>query len=715
MDACSPHTIATCVGHLFEQPALSWPIPPIGVGLFVGLQISPTISENCNSEVLPLGDISPHVVQPRAPSSSVPRWSEEATCLIMWLVSWDVFIRSFCLMQLLAFMRLWLCAFKLQPKRPRVNQAVRLGRCSLRGAPLCLVLCLCVSTASAVRSHPYVGTRASSNIAQAEETGRRDDAPATVDLARSGSSGTDQRWVSASTRFFAGEVVDCTSDSLDDNWSFPVRILFYQSFALDTLFCAQEVDGVDDLVEVLEDRHDASGCQVAYLPITPQPTFDYVHLLAVPVFETGLPRIPVCFQLQTMRYPLRVWMDFCEVDFTVAQAHELAGQHWIPGSSVYVGFQTSPLAQDVSVRLVPGQLLRIVAPGCRELTPRTLEDKLRHPARSLRYTATCPLTDELRNRHQLGLAQPLCPLSVVQFDPNGAPDVTATEVAAQIVRDWGPVTLRRPPTAARDVSVRGEHVHSVVGLFPRDLHSRVPVFVDGRKIGLPYEIYASMSGNMTLREFLCQIGIVLSTLSFIYVTGTVGYDFRQQRVQVRKGDLAILHYSPLGAGHVWDPDHLPGGFLANPAGEVDHHAQADVSSPAGSSSRGAGGSRATCNAPDGTHGSNRRSANTRVRVCPAGLLLTSHAGASDGRTPTASFSSSILNCLSSGTRVSTKTCFSSTTQGTPLNSDVRFSTPSLWFFLLRLLDFQRRWRLPCCARPLWSFKRRTHRLLFSTP
>ena len=93
----------------------------------------------------------------------------------------------------------------------------------------------------------------------------------------------------------------------------------------------------------------------------------------------------------------------------------------------------------------------------------------------------------------------------VQFLPlNGMRDL-ASVLISHACRAWRPYRLIWPRWEIFDCWVRGRNACRVSGAFPVQLESRVPVIVDGRKVGLPVRMYASTTGRMALHEFMTRL------------------------------------------------------------------------------------------------------------------------------------------------------------------------------------------------------------------
>ena len=536
--------------------------------------LCPVRSSSINTHLFPLSDPSGCDEESFTSAfvcllEAAPTEPEAPEPLLAWLTLWfDAFVRSFCLLQLLAFLRLALFACPLRARAPATNQALRKVRSGLRGAPLCLVACFCVlQAADAVRSQPYVTSGQAASASPLMHRAAGDGMPMASASAEPdmGLYATGSATIPPATpaHFEAHRPADAIDlygpeSNLDDSWQLSVRILFFQRFALDSAVDTGSVEDVEDLVELLEERHDAWEMGVSFVPVSPQPAImDFALLIATPDLAQDMALVPVCFEVYGARGPPRLWADFCERDFTLSTALEHLAQAGPPGASVYVGQFAEPLDDGSSCVLTPGMLIRVLAPGCAPSQPRSLVEKLLHPDGFLRDSATCPLPLELRNHHLVGLAQPLAQLSVVPLDSTGAPIADAADLASQIARDWGPVRLMWPASPVRDVLIRGEHVHNIVGLFPRAVYTSIPVLVDGRHFCLPFQIYASKQGTMLLSEFLANIGLVLPGRHTITVTGTAPFDPVARTILIRAADVVVLHPGcRTGAEHAGGaPDH----------------------------------------------------------------------------------------------------------------------------------------------------------------
>ena len=118
-----------------------WPVPRLWQWL---------LTENPDSRLRPV------VLVKALVSSGEPSQTSLSYFLQWFEAALERWLRTFCLLQLLAFLRLAFAAFELRPQHPRRNCSLRRGRCLLRGAPLCLLLALGqLPSVHGVRSHPY--------------------------------------------------------------------------------------------------------------------------------------------------------------------------------------------------------------------------------------------------------------------------------------------------------------------------------------------------------------------------------------------------------------------------------------------------------------------------------------------------------------------------------------------------------------------------------
>ena len=70
--------------------------------------------------------------------------------LLQWMLDMlDSLLRSLALLQLLSFCRIWAFAMPMRRRRPHCNRVVIAARRTLRGAPLCLAVAICLPFATA--------------------------------------------------------------------------------------------------------------------------------------------------------------------------------------------------------------------------------------------------------------------------------------------------------------------------------------------------------------------------------------------------------------------------------------------------------------------------------------------------------------------------------------------------------------------------------------
>ena len=210
------------------------------------------------------------VIAAQEPAMSTP--GRGFSCLEACADYLHVVFRSFLLLQLLAFARLWVQAVPLRVERKFLNRSIRSARRSLLGAPLCLALAFCVTTTAAM---PNEGVAASAVHHAAALGGRPDGDPGASGrpLTECTAEATDEsRHATAGPAPPADEVdLGEVGGTLADHerarqvvnpeppelTHFPVCVLHYQTWSRCTAVPFGQRHSVDDVFDHAEEQMDA--------------------------------------------------------------------------------------------------------------------------------------------------------------------------------------------------------------------------------------------------------------------------------------------------------------------------------------------------------------------------------------------------------------------------------------------------------------------------
>ena len=467
----------------------------------------------------------------------------------------NVCVRSFLLLQLLAFLRLIVFATLCRSNQERRNRVVRGSRCFLRGAPVCLCLALCCVVATgaptgAADGGPFTDQLGielvNEALARTAAPHRNVHSDSTSDHCHD-ADGPDLRVPEpppAVPGIGAPSPVsgtDSTNES-DNTWFFPVRVLQLQREALQISMVAAVSRDAADAVARAEAVLDARARHCRFVAVEPQPSADYLVLLVEHVAAEHMFLIPVCIQLQAGADMIRIWMEYVDPDITFDGLRMLLGQDWPAGARVFVGTSRHPLSEYTSARLVSGTLIRVLAPG-RPLRPLvSTDDKLRFLDRHLGDVAVSgyPL-DDFRP-HRYGLLQPLHEARTVDFSPVGGMASLDSVVNSHADKGFGSTTLSWPVRQPARHYVRGQPVDRTAAAFPVSCTARCPLFVDGHHIGTPLQVYAAQTGWLLLPDLLHSIGLVVPWPEKLRVSGTVRTSPDGKAVLVRPSELLVLQY-----------------------------------------------------------------------------------------------------------------------------------------------------------------------------
>ena len=158
----------------------------------------------------------------------------------LWLAPWpaawlDAFVRSFLVLQLLAFGRLLFFAIPLRGSAPRTNRTIRTFRGTLRGAPLAFALAFCVMGAAAMEADTLSARSSMTCGGGAPAAAGGLDAPPSL----------------------PGDVRPSRVVSVTDShqaWQFPVMLLFFQRSPSFTTLEAGYATDTEDFVDLIAEK-----------------------------------------------------------------------------------------------------------------------------------------------------------------------------------------------------------------------------------------------------------------------------------------------------------------------------------------------------------------------------------------------------------------------------------------------------------------------------
>ena len=456
----------------------------------------------------------------------------------------EVFCRSLCLLQFLAFLRVLLCAIPLSRAAHRTNRRITVARFSLRGAPLALALAFCCVVVHAAPTAGGADAQAPSLVpldaTVAAAVARQSDPPA--DVSHAGPAVCTQRAVDDPSLSGTGLGVRHVA----------VQVLRIQSLPTFLSLRWSEVRQATVLVALAEEAIDAKGRGVQLVEVFPQPCSDTAVLLSVPTPCLQAGRCPVCIQCHVRDEMPHFWQEIVDNTVGLEEVRDLVGQDWSAQAQVYVSDSMRPLSTGESRPVSPGCLIRIVHKTSDVSKTRTLGVKLFQPEDNLRDPWDVGFPPDTYESHLYALLQLLEPTRRVQYSPiPNCHDLLDEVLVSHAASHWRPYDLCWPRDRVTDLLVRGRHVTLAAGVFPQSLTERVPLFVDGRPVGLPLRLYAAPQGNMPLHELLDMIGLFEPHADRLDIGGTADFDPEFRTLAVCAGDVLVLHY--LSAD---EPGHL---------------------------------------------------------------------------------------------------------------------------------------------------------------
>ena len=453
----------------------------------------------------------------------------------------EVFARSLCLLQLLAFFRLLFFAVPLTKAGHLSNRGIRSARTCLRGAPLALAIacCCCTVHASPGLSGLPVGSPSSVDF-DVLDTG------APSDLRGS----SDERAVSGvSSAEVTGSAVEVIFHTTPVGRQLSVQVLQLQRRSRHLSLAVSDFRGVRNLVEVVEERLETHMNDTQLFEVAPQPCSDSVVLLEFPSHCLRAGRCPVCIQIHHRDEVPAFWLEVFGDSIGLEDLRDAVGQDWPHQAQVFVADEGRPLAAAEETRIFPGCLIRVAPTTLRLPSPRTLAYKLRHFEDNLRDPWDHGFPVDFYASHTYALLQLLETTKRVQFSPmpNRSTEALESVLLSHALVSWRPYVWHWPAARVTDLIVRGQPTSLVGGAFPAGIASRAPLFVDGRNVGLHVRMYATQCGKMLLSELLDVIGLFDPQEQLLEASGTVEFDSRTRVVNVRSRPASLAFHSASGS------------------------------------------------------------------------------------------------------------------------------------------------------------------------
>ena len=587
------------------------------------------------------------------------QFSHGLLSLCLWF---EIFARSFFLLQLMTLVRLLVFAAPQRAERPLGNTVLRCSRIALRGAPLAFALLAVIPQVAAAPGGGGTTSGASSASIPVAANGvwptgtlaRSAGSPASFDVSCAVSaSGAAPSSAQVHSLLEAVVVLDASPDvayaaschaemgdapveavpegshsawsragreSNEESMHLTVLTLRLQRAPLTCTLPCQPCIRVLDFVEAVEDAMDLSTAGLYAVAVEPQPHVEHPVFLAARLPPDTAIDVPVCLQVYHGLPTVRIWLDYLPSPLCLQHVVDCLGTDWEAGSRVIVGSGIRFLRPDSAVTISEGTLIRVLPPH-RSLTPAfTLSEKLRKPEEFFRRLEVEGPPDAAQDLGRYGLLQALVCDKIVAYLRLPGPDRFASVICSHADCFQGPVALQMPQSDVVDLHIRGQHVRLAVGVFPTTCTERAPVFLDARDLERPLRIVAAKLGSMPLDVFFELAGFYVEEQSTLEIAGTVGFDSEARILHIRRNDVIRVSRR---AGRLepasrlratLEPVVAPGG--ATSTGGVDH----------GVSHRGRGRPSATSDV-SGSHGRSRTPSAFRQRTLKIGGDRSS--GASD--------------------------------------------------------------------------------------
>ena len=456
---------------------------------------------------------------------------------------WQSWVRSFVLLQLIAFTRLLLIGFLCNSSRPcrrgRSNIARRIHT-ALKGAPCALALCVCIPVAGAMPAPGSVHHLYTAPF----------DAPPCLP--------TLNLWSPFTVEFvfqgrpFDGDVtldVEGTVPLMqndappEDNMRFVSEVLHFQRSSSFAFHHTGSVHDVDSLVDEVLEQIALEATEERLIAVHPQPYTDRPVFIASHSRRDITDDVPVCVEVEVRGSRSLFWMDFVPTHCSYSEARDLLGELFWPGMVMRVGESSGPLFEDDSCMVKPGMLVRFTLAGRSPRASIALEALMRNPADAFADI------DEEGTPEYFAIPGASCVLqsmtapTMLTVRRQATVSEVVDTVRRGIVTPPAGFTVTTPRARLFDVFLRGSGAERVIGVKSKHTEAPVGVVVDARDLAVSVKFVQLPQRVWTVSEIAAAVGICCKAP--MQVTNSRGGRATSAQGRITVCDTDVLTFSCL--------------------------------------------------------------------------------------------------------------------------------------------------------------------------
>ena len=326
-------------------------------------------------------------------------------------------------------------------------------------------------------------------------------------------------------------------------------------------------EGVNYVCKSFQDEVFPEHIPMRVIPVSPQPSVDFVALLDVPSWITDLLLVPVLIEIQgeTVTRYMDIFCGKVNVDFLRLSA----GDKWLQGGLFFVGDENSPASEDDIIQLWPGTLIRLLWPDRHCVRCRPLSEKILQPQRFFRQAHELPEEVLCDGAGCIGLVGTWGDWGVLRTSASMTTQHLRQAIAATCGVAEGNFAVVAPASQPPDLSFRGERTRSLLAVVPKALEDACFIFLDARELGVPVRAITLPPLCTTLSTVLRLAGGTRPWGLNLVVEGASDYSAANEtfypvnkaliRVKVASPEVSDEYGSPsTGRAQAWREDkHCP--------------------------------------------------------------------------------------------------------------------------------------------------------------
>ena len=256
-------------------------------------------------------------------------------------------------------------------------------------------------------------------------------------------------------------------------------------------------------------------------PVQPQPNSGFVSVIAEMTWTNMQGLLPILIDLTAVGG--RRFASFLGMEFSLDELIVAIGPEWRHDFVVFAEGVDTPLYRGFQYPALRGMLVSVVASGEERPNCRSLDHRLRHPQDWAATDHLLEFDEEALETHSSAILGRGFQTPIIRL-PDLPHWVEIGEyVAGAIGFEEHEIAISVPARHVRDLSVRGRHVPSLLGVVFVDEASPFGIFIDARDLGMEVYFIQQHTCTAKLSALLDSAGVLRHPELRFQVQGAMAY------------------------------------------------------------------------------------------------------------------------------------------------------------------------------------------------